>query len=296
MRLEGKVLLLLLMSPWVIWRWDIEILFELIVGNKIGSQAINKAVSELEPLEVGSSGAQAVDKQMDAIEVELVSTEAIPAVEGLTELQARGSSTKASPVEGERSDASCTSLAPELPQVRIEEGTTLCIRGEDGVVKLKDRSSGLEVILSPESLFAGVKGEYQSKLISIFERRPDTFMRLGELSSLFAKTILEAFGGLLERLERTELTKASQAEFDELLQILGNLSRGLLRVQWIEDRVRKMAAQARSHCLFSELKVVDQKIIELDGKKKVLEEALEFDRNSQGDFDINGNVAQGLFQ
>lgn len=81
-------------------------------GNKIGSQAINKAVSELEPLEVGSSGAQAVDKQMDAIEVELVSTEAIPAVEGLTELQARGSSTKASPVEGERSDASCTSLAP----------------------------------------------------------------------------------------------------------------------------------------------------------------------------------------
>lgn len=188
-------------------------------------------------------------------------------------------------------------LLVELPQVRIEEGTTLCIRGEDGVVKLKDRSSGLEVILSPESLFAGVKEEYQSILISIFERRPDTFMRLGELSSLFAKTILEAFGGLLERLERTELTKASQAEFDELLQILGNLSRGLLRVQWIEDRVRKMAARARSHCLFSELKVVDQKIIELDGKKKkLLEEALEFDRNSEGDFNINGNVAQGLFQ
>ncbi|KAL7163015.1 hypothetical protein ACSBR2_039170 [Camellia fascicularis] len=247
-----------------------------------------------------SGGLQAIEEQMvepqvvfEAIKVKLEPSEGI----------------QAAPIKGERSEvpwsdvaraALVGGLSTSLTVVGIEEGITMS-RGEDGVVTLKDQS-GLEVKLNSESLFAGVREEYRAKLLRIFELRPDTFMHLGKLSSLFATMVMETFGGLLEMFEQTELNKASQADFNELLCALGYLRRGLLRVEWIEDRVSKMAVRAKFHSVLSEVKLIDQKIDECkvqiieyeEMKRKLLLEAHEFEQCAEGVFDINGNVAQGL--
>ncbi|KAI7995221.1 hypothetical protein LOK49_LG11G00097 [Camellia lanceoleosa] len=248
-----------------------------------------------------SGGLQAIEEQMvepqvvfEAIKVKLEPSEGI----------------QAAPIKGERSEVPWSDLArvalvgglsTSLTVVGIEEGITMS-RGEDGVVTLKDQS-GLEVKLNSESLFAGVREEYRAKLLRIFELRPDTFMHLGKLSSLFVTMVMETFGGLLEMFEQTELNKASQADFNELLCALGYLRRGLLRVEWIEDRVSKMAVRAKLHSVLSEVKLIDQKIDECkvqiieseEMKRKLLLEAHEFEQCAEGVFDINGNVAQGLF-
>ncbi|XP_028065256.1 lysine-specific demethylase JMJ25-like isoform X2 [Camellia sinensis] len=247
-----------------------------------------------------SGGLQAIEEQMvepqvvfEAIKVKLEPSEGI----------------QAAPIKGERSEvpwsdvaraALVGGLSTSLTVVGIEEGITMS-RGEDGVVTLKDQS-GLEVKLNSESLFAGVREEYRAKLLRIFELRPDTFMHLGKLSSLFATMVMETFGGLLEMFEQTELNKASQADFNELLCALGYLRGGLLRVEWIEDRVSKMAVRAKFHSVLSEVKLIDQKIDECkvqiieyeEMKRKLLLEAHEFEQCAEGVFDINGNVAQGL--
>ncbi|KAL7208447.1 hypothetical protein ACSBR1_030233 [Camellia fascicularis] len=193
----------------------------------------------------------------EAIQIKSEPSRGIRAVGGHTELQLGESSTKAAPIDSERSEvpqsevgqvALVSGLSASSTIVGIEEEITMSW-GEDGVVTLKDDQSGLDVRLNPESLFIGVREEYRAKLFHIFELRPDTFMLFGKLSFLFAPMILETFGGLLEMFERTELKKASQADFDELLRTLGDLKRGLLKVEWIEDRVRKMAARAKFHSL-----------------------------------------------
>ncbi|KAF5939505.1 hypothetical protein HYC85_023764 [Camellia sinensis] len=229
------------------------------------------------------SGSEVV---FEAIQVKSEPSKGIQAVGGHTELQLGESSTEAAPIDSELSEVpqsevgragSVSGSSASSTIVGIEEGITMSW-GEDGVVTLKDDQSGLDVRLNPESLFAGVREEYRAKLVHIFELRPDTFMLFGKLSFLFAPMILETFGGLLEMFERMELKKASQADFDELLRTLGDLKRGLLRVEWIEDRVRKMAARAKFHSLIvSELKLVNQKIdeckvqmVEYEEKKRKL--------------------------
>ncbi|CAL5354369.1 unnamed protein product [Camellia sinensis] len=253
------------------------------------------------------SGSEVV---FEAIQVKSEPSKGIQAVGGHTELQLGESSTEAAPIDSERSEvpqsevgqAGSVSGSSTSSTIVGIEGITMSW-GEDGVVTLKDDQSGLDVRLNPESLFAGVREEYRAKLLHIFELRPDTFMLFGKLSFLFAPMILDTFGGLLEMFERMELKKASQADFDKLLRTLGDLKRGLLRVEWIEDRVRKMAAQAKFHSLIvSELKLVDQKIDECkvqmveyeEKKRKLILEAHEFEQYAEGVFDINGNVAQGL--
>ncbi|KAL7180788.1 hypothetical protein ACSBR1_039780 [Camellia fascicularis] len=254
------------------------------------------------------SGSEVV---FEAIQVKSEPSKGIQAGGGHTELQLGESLTEAARINSKRSEvpqsevgraASVSGSSASSTIVVIKEGITMSW-GEDGVVTLKDDQSSLDVRLNPESLFAGVREEYRAKLLHIFELRPDTFMLFGKLSFLFAPMILETFGGLLEMFERTELKKASQADFDELLRTLGDLKRGLLRVEWIEDRVRKMAARAKFHSLIvSELKLVDQKIDECkvqmveyeEKKRKLILEAHEFEQYAEGVFDINGNVAQGL--
>ncbi|KAL6987873.1 hypothetical protein U1Q18_013619 [Sarracenia purpurea var. burkii] len=112
----------------------------------------------------------------------------------------------------------------------VRDGLTI-IRA-DGLVRVVD-PSGNETVLNPKQILGLVGVDVQERLLPIFQRRPETFLRVPELSTCFAFYFLSGLDRILNFLEDRTVGGVTNDGVSEIRRMVNDCKMGL-RIDWIE--------------------------------------------------------------
>ncbi|KAL6987871.1 hypothetical protein U1Q18_013617 [Sarracenia purpurea var. burkii] len=127
--------------------------------------------------------------------------------------------------EGNESEAEFASSDRE-----VRDGLTII--KADGLVRVID-PSGNKTVLNPKEILGLVGVDVQERLLPIFQRRPETFLRVPKMSTRFAYYFLLGFDGILNFLEDQTIGGVTNDRVSEIRRMVNDCKMGL-RIDWIE--------------------------------------------------------------